>query len=98
MVIEDNVDIGTKFGCAKGHGKFLPLEELILLQDFLPADTPPAVISPATDDGFPEYNPNDYYSRDTEIYEDGNNNAAQGFNNGHPPGTFSQKLLIGLLF
>lgn len=34
----DEFDLGFKFGCAKGRGKFLSVDELILLANYLPVD------------------------------------------------------------
>lgn len=34
------IDVGTKFGCASGRGKLYPVDELILLENFLPQEVP----------------------------------------------------------
>ncbi|CAL8095499.1 unnamed protein product [Orchesella dallaii] len=34
----DEFDVGFKFGCAKGRGRLLPVDELILLENYLPVE------------------------------------------------------------
>ncbi|ODM99183.1 Ubiquitin carboxyl-terminal hydrolase CYLD [Orchesella cincta] len=45
----DEFDLGCKFGCAKGRGRLLPVDELILLENYLPVEnvvTPNGANSP----------------------------------------------------